>query len=56
MKVDPDGAGLDANQLANIDAHLLSRYIEPGKINGCQVTVARNGFVGYFKSFGLADR
>src|SRR6476646_8319901 len=56
MKIDPDGAGLDAKQLANIDAHLQSRYIDPGKITGCQVTVARNGVVGYFKNFGLMDR
>jgi CubicO group peptidase (beta-lactamase class C family) len=56
MKVDPDGAGLDAKQLAHIDEHLQSRYIEPGKITGCQVTVARNGVVGYFKNFGLMDR
>jgi CubicO group peptidase (beta-lactamase class C family) len=56
MKVDPDGAGLDARQLAYIDEHLQSRYIDPGKITGCQVTVARNGVVGYFKNFGLMDR
>ena len=56
MKVDPDGAGLDAKQLENITSHLQSRYIEPGKITGCQVTVARHGVVGYFENFGLMDR
>ncbi|HVV35538.1 MAG TPA: serine hydrolase domain-containing protein [Acidimicrobiales bacterium] len=56
MKVDPDGAGLDAKQLARIGEHLQARYIEPGKITGCQVTVARQGVVGYFESFGEMDR
>jgi CubicO group peptidase (beta-lactamase class C family) len=56
MKVDPDGAGLDARQLTYIGEHLRSRYIEPGKITGCQVTVARHGVVGYHESFGLMDR
>jgi CubicO group peptidase (beta-lactamase class C family) len=56
MKVDPDGAGLDAAQLERIGEHLRTRYIEPGKIAGCQVTVARHGTVGYFESFGMMDR
>jgi CubicO group peptidase (beta-lactamase class C family) len=56
VKVDPDGAGLDARQLARIGEHLTTRYIEPGKIAGCQVTVARHGTVGYFESFGAMDR
>jgi CubicO group peptidase (beta-lactamase class C family) len=56
MKVDPEGAGLDARQLTRIGEHLQSRYIEPEKIVGCQVTVARHGTVGYFESFGLMDR
>ncbi len=56
MKVDPDAAGLDAGQLARIDAHFMSRYIEPGKIAGCQIAVTRHGALGYFKSFGLMDR
>lgn len=56
MKVNPDAAGLDASRLERIDAHLASRYIDPGKIAGCQVAVVRHGAVGYFKSFGHADR
>ena len=55
MKIDPDAAGLDARRLERIDEHLQSRYIEPGKIAGCQVAVARHGSVGYFKSFGVMD-
>ncbi len=56
MKVDPDAAGLDAKQLARIGEHLTTRYIEPGKIAGCQVAVTRHGALGYFESFGLMDR
>lgn len=56
MKVDPDAAGLDATQLARIDEHFTTRYIETGKIAGCQVAVTRHGSLGYFKSFGLMDR
>ncbi len=55
MKVDPEGAGLDARQLTRIGEHLQTRYIEAGKIAGCQVTVARQGTVGYFESFGSMD-
>ncbi|MEY2397799.1 MAG: hypothetical protein QOJ00_973 [Actinomycetota bacterium] len=56
MKVDPDAAGLDARQLGRIADHMNKRYIEPGKIAGCQVAVTRHGSVGYFESFGLMDR
>ena len=30
-------------------------YIEPGKIAGCQVAVARHGHLAYFKSLGRMD-
>ena len=55
MKIDPDAAGLDAGRLARIDQHINSRYIEPGKIAGCQVAVVRHGAVGYFQNFGQMD-
>lgn len=55
MKVDPDAAGLDAKRLERITEHLATRYIEPRKIAGCQVAVARHGAVGYFRSFGSMD-
>ncbi|MFN3523186.1 MAG: serine hydrolase domain-containing protein [Phenylobacterium sp.] len=47
--------GLDAGRLERIGEHLERNYIEPGKIAGCQVTVARRGHVAYFKSFGRMD-
>src|SRR4051812_25813538 len=56
MKTDPEGAGLDPKQLARIGEHLTARYIEPGKIAGCQVAVARHGVIAYFESFGEMDR
>lgn len=56
MKVDADAAGMDANRLARIDDHLKSRYIDPGKIAGCQVAVFRKGSVAHYSELGLADR
>lgn len=55
MKVDPAGAGLDEHRLERITEHLQSRYIDPGRIAGCQVAIARHGQVGYFRSLGLRD-
>ncbi|HYD08533.1 MAG TPA: serine hydrolase domain-containing protein, partial [Acidimicrobiales bacterium] len=56
MKVDPDGAGLDADRLERITTHLTSRYVDAGKIAGCEVAVVRHGAVGYHRSFGVRDR
>ena len=56
MHVDATAAGLDAERLGRIGAHLRSRYIEPGKIAGAQVAVVRRGVLGYFESFGQQDR
>ena len=55
MKIDPEGAGLDARRLERITEHLNSRYIAPQKIAGCQTVVARHGSVGYFSSLGSMD-
>ena len=56
MKIDSDAAGMDAGRLARIDEHLLGKYVEPGKIAGCQVLVARHGAVAHFASHGAMDR
>jgi len=56
MKVDVDAAAMDAGRLARIDQHLSGRYVEPGKIAGCQVAVMRHGALAHFSSLGLADR
>jgi CubicO group peptidase (beta-lactamase class C family) len=55
MKVDPIEAGLDERRLERITEHLQHRYIDAGRIAGCQVAVARHGQVGYFRSLGLRD-
>ena len=56
LKVDPEAAGFDPARLARIDEHLRTRYIEPGKIAGCQVLVSRAGRIAHASTFGLADR
>jgi CubicO group peptidase (beta-lactamase class C family) len=47
---------LDEARLERIGEHLTTRYVEPGKVAGCQALVARHGQVAYSRSFGLADR
>ena len=56
MKVDAAAAGMDAGRLQRIDEHLARNYVDPGKIAGCQVLVARHGEVAHFSSLGLMDR
>src|SRR5690348_12847109 len=56
MKIDADAAGMDAERLSRIDDHLLRRYLEPGKIAGCQVAVMRRGVLAHLSSMGYADR
>jgi CubicO group peptidase (beta-lactamase class C family) len=56
MKIDADAAGMDARRLERIDGHLRARYVDAGKIAGCQVLVARHGSVAHFSSLGEMDR
>jgi CubicO group peptidase (beta-lactamase class C family) len=55
MKVNPVEAGLDERQLERITEHLQHRYIDAGRIAGCQVAVVRHGQLGYFRSLGFRD-
>jgi CubicO group peptidase (beta-lactamase class C family) len=55
VKVDPGLAGFDAGRLARIEEHLRTRYVEPGKIAGCQVLVFRRGHVALSSSIGSMD-
>src|SRR5258708_14835481 len=55
MKVNPIGAGLDEGRLERITEHLQHRYVDAGRIAGCQGAVARHGHVGYFRSLGSRD-
>src|SRR5262245_43233915 len=52
---DPEGAGFDAERLRRIDIHLRTRYLDPGKIAGCQVIVARCGRVAHRATLGAMD-
>ncbi len=56
MNSDPAAVGFDAVRLERITSHLSKSYIDPGKVVGCQVLVARRGQVAYLKSFGDMDR
>ncbi|ODT88461.1 serine hydrolase domain-containing protein [Phenylobacterium sp. SCN 70-31] len=55
MDAQSQWTGLDAGRLERIGEHLERNYIGPGKIAGCQVSVARHGHLAYFKSFGAMD-
>ena len=55
MDAQSQWTGLDAGRLDRIGEHLERNYIGPGKIAGCQVSVARHGHLAYSKSFGQMD-
>ena len=52
MDLQPVAAGFDATRLDRIAAHLDSRYVQPGKIAGCQVAVGRRGHLAYSAAMG----
>ncbi len=56
MELAPKRAGFAPERINRITDHLSRNYIEPGKIAGCQVAVARHGHLAYSKSFGQMDR
>lgn len=56
MEVNPTKAGFSSTKLGQIDRHLNDNYVQPNKISGCQVMVARHGVPAYFQSFGDMDR
>jgi CubicO group peptidase (beta-lactamase class C family) len=49
------GSGMSEARLERITDLLEQRYVEPGKIAGCQALVARRGRVAYRRSFGRMD-
>ena len=55
METAPKKAGFAKKRLERITDHLERNYIEPGKIAGCQVAVARHGHAAYFRSLGTMD-
>ena len=48
-------AGMDAGRLQRIGEFLDRAYVQPGKIAGCQVLVARRGHEAYRATLGLMD-
>jgi len=54
--VSPESVGLSSERLRRVDQHLMSRYIEPGKIAGALTLVARRGEVAWLSPLGLMDR
>ncbi|MFT5484121.1 MAG: CubicO group peptidase (beta-lactamase class C family) [Halieaceae bacterium] len=56
MKIDPAGAGFAPDRLDRITSHMNENYMNPGKIAGCQIMLARKGIPAYFRSFGDMDR
>ena len=55
MDVASKQTGLDPIRIERITSHLGRNYIDPGKISGCQVLVARHGHVAYQRSLGQMD-
>ena len=56
MKVEPDAAGMNEARLERITGHFEGKYVRPGKLPGCQITVVRGGRLAYQRSLGLMDR
>jgi CubicO group peptidase (beta-lactamase class C family) len=56
VKIEPDAAGMNRGRLERITEHIESKYVAPGKLAGCQITVVRRGHVAYARSLGLMDR
>jgi CubicO group peptidase (beta-lactamase class C family) len=56
MKIDAEAAGFDEGRLERITEHFEGRYVAPGKIAGCQITVLRGDHVAYHRSLGFMDR
>lgn len=52
---DPAAVGFDPARLARVDDHLRRAYIEPGKVAGCQVLVARHGRLAHASTLGVRD-
>jgi CubicO group peptidase (beta-lactamase class C family) len=54
--VSPEDVGLSSERLRRIDEHLLTRYVEPGKIAGALTLVARRGKIAFSSPVGKMDR
>lgn len=50
---DPAGLGFDPERLARIDGFLAERYVDPGRLPGTQILVARDGRPVHFGQAGV---
>jgi len=48
-------SGFDLNRLERLTTHLQGRYIDEGKISGCQLALMRHGQLAYQRSLGQMD-
>ena len=55
METNARQAGFDAARLGRVTEHLERHYVEPGKIAGCQVVIARHGHVAHHAALGSRD-
>jgi CubicO group peptidase (beta-lactamase class C family) len=55
MDAQSQWTGLDASRLERITDHINRNYIDPQKIAGCQIAVARHGHTAYSRTFGSMD-
>ena len=55
MPAKPEAVGLSSHRLARIDAWLERNYIEPGKIKGAVLAIARRGQVAHLSALGQMD-
>jgi CubicO group peptidase (beta-lactamase class C family) len=56
VKIEPDAAGMNDARLERITEHFEAKYVKPGLLAGCQITVVRGGHLAYQRSLGLMDR
>jgi len=55
MPAKPEAVGLSSHRLARLDAFLERNYIEPGKLKGAVIAVARRGQVAHLSALGQMD-
>lgn len=51
----PEDVGLCSKRLRNIDGHIQSRYVDPGRLPGTLTLVARGGRTAYLHCQGMAN-
>ena len=56
MVIDPKAAGFSGEKLGHLERHLRDHYIDPEKIPGCRLIIARRGIVAQSLTLGHMDR